>query len=76
MNKLVEKYLRKESLPFILCPGCGDGIVLNAFIRAIDRMGIRGNLAAVSGIGCSSWIPVYLDIDVLHALHGRAIAFA
>ena len=76
MNTLAEKYLRKEALPSIFCPGCGDGIVLNAFIRAVEQLGIREQMAAVSGIGCSSWVPVYLDMDVIHSLHGRAIPHA
>ena len=76
MQKLAEKYLRKESLPTIFCPGCGDGQILFATIRAIDDLGIRKDLACVSGIGCSGWIPVYLNVDVMHAIHGRAIAAA
>ena len=73
MYELAEKYLRKEALPLIFCPGCGDGTLLNCTIRAIDRLGIWSNMACVSGIGCSSWLPVYLDLDVIHSLHGRAI---
>ncbi len=76
MNQLAEKYLRKEALPFIFCPGCGDGTVLNSFVNAVDHMGIFEDLACVSGIGCSSWVPVYLKTDVLHTLHGRAIPHA
>ncbi len=76
MHELAEKYLRKEALPLLFCPGCGNGQVLNATVRAIDELKVRDDLAAVSGIGCSSWIPVYLDIDVLHTLHGRALAYA
>lgn len=76
MNTLAEKYLRKEALPTIFCPGCGDGIVLNSFIRALEELGLKEDLACVSGIGCSSWVPVYLDVDVIHSLHGRAIPHA
>lgn len=76
MNKLIEKYIRKDSLPYIFCAGCGNGIILNAAVRAIDELGIREDTACVSGIGCSSWIPPYLDMDVMHTIHGRAIAFA
>ncbi len=76
MNKLAEKYIRKEALPMIFCPGCGDGTLLNAFIRSMDKMGIKDELACVSGIGCSSWVPVYLNVDVIHSIHGRAIPFA
>lgn len=76
MNKLVERYIKKESLPYIFCAGCGNGIILNAAIHAIDELGIKDDMACVSGIGCSSWIPPYLDMDVMHTIHGRAIAFA
>ena len=64
MNSIAEKYIRQEALPFIFCPGCGHGIVVNSFIRAIDELGIKENeMALVSGIGCSSWSPVYLKFD-------------
>lgn len=76
MNKLIEKYVKKESLPYIFCPGCGNGIVLNAAIHAIDELKVKEDTACVSGIGCSSWIPPYLNMDVMHTIHGRAIAFA
>jgi 2-oxoglutarate ferredoxin oxidoreductase subunit beta len=76
MNPLAEKYLRKAALPLIFCPGCGDGTVLNIFLRAVDEMGIFKDLALVGGIGCSGWLPTYLHADVLHVLHGRAIPFA
>ncbi|HVI40191.1 MAG TPA: thiamine pyrophosphate-dependent enzyme [Anaerovoracaceae bacterium] len=76
MNKLVERYIKKESLPYIFCPGCGNGIILNSAIGAIHELGIKEDTACVSGIGCSSWIPPYLDMDVMHTIHGRAIAFA
>ncbi len=76
MHPLAEKYLRKDALPFIFCPGCGHGTVLNAFLRAVDDMGIIDDISLVGGIGCSSWLPVFIDTDVIHALHGRAIAVA
>ncbi len=76
MNPLAEKYIRKAGLPLIFCPGCGDGTVLNVFLRAIEEMGIFQDLALVGGIGCSGWLPTYVKSDVLHVLHGRAIPFA
>lgn len=76
MHPLGEKYLRKIALPFLWCPGCGNGTILSAAIRAIDSLDIRENIALVGGIGCSGWIPVYLEADTLHVLHGRAIPFA
>ena len=76
MHPLGEKYLRKTALPTIFCSGCGDGTVLNAIIRVVDEMGGPDKFAFVSGIGCSSWIPVMINADVMHTLHGRAIAVA
>ena len=77
MNSIAEKYIRKETLPFIFCPGCGHGIVVNAFLRVLDKLNIGENeMGLVSGIGCSSWAPVYIDMDCLHTLHGRALAQA
>lgn len=76
MNKLMEQYLRLDALPTLFCPGCGNGIVQYAVISAIDRLGIRDDTAFVSGIGCSSWIPCYFNMDVMHTTHGRALAFA
>lgn len=76
MNKLYEEYIKTDSLPTLFCPGCGNGIVQIAAINAIDKLKIREDVACVSGIGCSSWIPCYLKLDVMHTLHGRALAFA
>jgi len=76
MNPIGEKYLRKSALPTLFCPGCGHGTALNAFLRAIDQMDIFDRLGLVSGIGCSSWVPVFVNTDVIHALHGRALAVA
>lgn len=72
------KYLRKEVLPTAFCPGCGCGIVLNCFCHAVDELQINPkDIIAVTGIGCSSWIPSpYLLVDTLHTTHGRPIAFA
>jgi len=76
MHPLTDKYIRKAGLPLIFCPGCGDGTVLNVFLRAVEEMGIFHDLGLVGGIGCSGWLPTYLQSDVLHVLHGRAIPFA
>ncbi len=71
------KYLRLNKLPLIWCAGCGDGIVLKAMLRAIDRIGLtKDEICMVSGIGCSSRLPGYVDFNTLHTTHGRAIAFA
>lgn len=73
------KYLRREVLPTVFCPGCGNGIVINCFLKAIEELGYRdlSGFAFVSGIGCASWcISPYFKADTLHTLHGRPIAFA
>lgn len=71
------RYLRPNKLPHIWCPGCGHGIVLKAMLRAIHNAGLdKDNVAVVSGIGCSSRTPGYVDFNTLHTLHGRAMAFA
>lgn len=70
-------YLRKQFMPHIWCAGCGHGIVMGAVVRAIDRVGLeKDRVVVVSGIGCSSRAPGYLDFDTLHTTHGRALAFA
>lgn len=76
-SQIVEKYFRKDKLPHIWCPGCGNGIVTRAIVKAIDKLGLdKDSLCIVSGIGCSSRAPGYLDFNTLHTTHGRALAFA
>lgn len=72
------KYLRaKKKFPHVWCPGCGIGIVMGSIIRAVDSLGWNKNdVMLVSGIGCTSRMPVYLDFNTLHTMHGRALAFA
>lgn len=70
-------YIRGGKLPHIWCPGCGHGIVLKSLLRAIQTTGLlQDDIAVVSGIGCSSRTPGYVDFNTLHTLHGRAIAYA
>jgi len=69
--------LRKDKFPHIWCEGCGDGIALKAILRAVQNLKLdRNKIAMVSGIGCSSRTPGYVDFNTLHTTHGRAIAFA
>ncbi|MCR4398318.1 MAG: 2-oxoacid:ferredoxin oxidoreductase subunit beta [Firmicutes bacterium] len=73
----IQGYLRRSKMPHIWCAGCGHGIVMGCLIRAIDRVGLDKNRTViVSGIGCSSRAPGYMDFDTLHTTHGRALAFA
>ncbi len=62
-------------------PGCGNGIILGYFIRAIDELKREGRfddskLYIVTGIGCSGNIPVPLKYNIVRALHGRALSVA
>ena len=78
IKNIVLHYLRKDmKFPHVWCPGCGHGTILGAIIRAIDSIGWKKDeVVMVSGIGCSSRAPAYVDFNTLHTLHGRAIPFA
>jgi len=59
------------------CPGCGDHAVLNAVQKALSELGIpKEKFVFVSGIGCSSRFPYYMDTYGFHGIHGRASAIA
>jgi 2-oxoglutarate ferredoxin oxidoreductase subunit beta len=59
------------------CPGCGDYIVLNAMQSFLPTLGLkRENIVFVSGIGCSSRFPYYMNTYGVHSIHGRAPAIA
>jgi 2-oxoglutarate ferredoxin oxidoreductase subunit beta len=71
------KYLRAEMMPHIWCAGCGNGIVLNCFVHALDELKTDLNkLVIVSGIGCIGRAAGYTYADSFHTTHGRALAFA
>ena len=70
-------WLRPEMMPHIWCPGCGIGIVVKSMIRAMETCGWdQDTTALVSGIGCTSRAPGYVDMNTLHTTHGRALTFA
>lgn len=72
-----DKYLRTDKMPTLWCWGCGDGVILKAIIRAIDRVGwSMDDVCVVSGIGCSGRMSSYIDCNTVHTTHGRAIAYA
>jgi 2-oxoglutarate ferredoxin oxidoreductase subunit beta len=71
------KYLRSAMIPNIWCPGCGNGIVLNCFVHALDELQTDlDKLVVVSGIGCIGRTAGYTNTDSFHTTHGRALAFA
>jgi 2-oxoglutarate ferredoxin oxidoreductase subunit beta len=59
------------------CPGCGDYSIINQVQRTLPNVGVkRENIVFISGIGCSSRFPYYMNNYGMHTLHGRAPAFA
>ena len=59
------------------CPGCGDFGVLNSIQRAVAELGFRPHeIMTVSGIGCSSNLPGYINTYGMHTLHGRSLPMA
>jgi len=55
------------------CPGCGDYAILNTVQKVFAKTGIkREDFAVISGIGCSSRFPYYMNTYGFHTLHGRA----
>lgn len=59
------------------CPGCGDYAILKCMQRTLPELGAtRENTVFVSGIGCSSRFPYYMDTYGFHTIHGRAPAVA
>ena len=59
------------------CPGCGDYAILNAAQMAMTNIGKKKeDIVFVSGIGCSSRFPYYMNTYGLHSIHGRAPAIA
>lgn len=72
------KYVRPGYLSTKSCSGCGNGIIAQSVLRAIDELEMDiDDFVFVSGIGCAAWIPSpFFNADVLHTTHGRPIAFA
>ena len=77
MLKDIENLMRRNRLPHIWCPGCGNGVVMKAMLEAIFESGLDPKkTVVVSGIGCSSRASGYLNFDTVHTTHGRALTFA
>lgn len=73
----LRKYLRQDSLPHFFCAGCGAAQVLNFFVQAADAVNLDfDNLVAIGGVGCTARIPVYLNADSMHGIHGRTLPWA
>ena len=67
----------KSGLNPVWCPGCGHFAVLSAITKALAYLQLpKERVAVVSGIGCSSRVPAYLDVYGFHGIHGRALPLA
>jgi len=59
------------------CPGCDDYVILRAMQKALPEMGVKKeDVVFISGIGCSSRFPYYMDTYGMHSIHGRAPGIA
>jgi len=74
----LHQFFRPEALPTAFCPGCGNGLVAGALLRALKKAGVDFRKTVfVAGIGCAAWIPSpHFRADSLHVAHGRAIPTA
>jgi 2-oxoglutarate ferredoxin oxidoreductase subunit beta len=74
----LHRFIRPSVSSTTNCPGCGNGIIAQSILRAVDQLGMDlEDFVFVSGIGCAAWIPSpFFNADVLHSLHGRPIAYA
>ncbi|MGQ1785385.1 MULTISPECIES: 2-oxoacid:ferredoxin oxidoreductase subunit beta [unclassified Saccharicrinis] len=67
----------KSDLSVRWCPGCGDHAILNSVQKAMANLNVeQHNVAVISGIGCSSRFPYYMNTYGFHTIHGRAAAVA
>ncbi|HPO96268.1 MAG TPA: hypothetical protein PLD81_09725, partial [Elusimicrobiales bacterium] len=76
MNKLTPNDFA-SNLPVKWCPGCGDFAILTSVKKAMAEIGLpHEKYVVVSGIGCSSRFPYYVNTYGYHTIHGRAIPIA
>ncbi len=71
----LDHLLKTDRIPHIWCSGCGIGIALSAYLRALDGFDLN-KVVLVSGVGCAGRAAGYLNLDSYHTTHGRAIPFA
>ena len=80
METAVKKYTFKDfasDQEVRWCPGCDDYVILRSMQKALPEMGVKKeDVVFISGIGCSSRFPYYMDTYGMHGIHGRAPAIA
>lgn len=79
-NKATKKYTFRDfesDQEVRWCPGCDDYVILRSMQKALPEMGVnKEDVVFISGIGCSSRFPYYMDTFGMHGIHGRAPAIA
>lgn len=74
-KKITKKQLTADHPTW--CPGCGDFAVLALYFKLLEKRNIpHEKITTVSGIGCSSRFPYFLQANGVHFIHGRALPFA
>ena len=80
METITKKYTFKDfasDQEVRWCPGCDDYVILRSMQKALPEMGVnKEEVVFISGIGCSSRFPYYMDSYGMHGIHGRAPAIA
>ncbi len=77
MNEMIKPKDYKTDIKPIWCPGCGDFATLSALTKTLAFMQLKKEqVSIISGIGCSSRLPAYIDSYGFHGVHGRALALA
>ena len=71
----LHKYIRPHIQRTTMCPGCGNGMIAQAILRAVDELELNiDDFVFVSGIGCSAWIPSpFFAADTLHTTHSQFV---
>ena len=71
------RFLRPEKLPHFFCGGCGCGQILNYYTQVLSDLDMDPRfMVHVAGVGCTARIPVYLQTDMFHGVHGRTLPWA
>lgn len=66
----------KDNFQITFCPGCDHGVAVKLIAQVIDELGIRENTIAVASVGCSIFLDDFMNVDIVEAPHGRAMAVA
>jgi len=77
MTEMLKPKDYKTEVKPVWCPGCGDFATLSALTKSLAYLKLpREQVGIISGIGCSSRLPAYIDSYGFHGVHGRALALA